>query len=742
MRASGEASWKEAPLVELATSDALSALKAGDHLCLLQDNPQHYRDFLVGLVRLAQQRRWRILYIASPQQHQQMAVWLREAGLDAGGLTSDKALVFVQREQAVVRNGAFDVEGGLEALQAQADTARREGFDVLLAVTDMKWLAEVGEPAMRRAIDFSSRLTDLAREQGFIAAEVYDRGRFDPLFLLDMMSTQPLLCTSGGLLENLYHLARAGSGGPEESAGVLEQLLQVLARRKSSEEDLRRREAHSRKLIELAGLPIFSLDDLGRVTEFNRQAEILHGCGRDEALGLDYAATFLDDRDRRRFMETLHQVIEEGAAASLECQGRKRQGQRSILLWTLTALYADSGEVIGVVAVGQDITARRRNEEHVAQAQKLETIGQLAGGIAHHFNNLLTIVMGNAELMQRSLPRESDCYHMAEQVVNAAQRAGDLTSQLLAFARKGRFKVVPVDLHDLIQRSVDLLDVTIDKRIEIRLDLQASDFMSRGDPAQLENVLLNLALNACDAMPQGGLIEISTRNASFGADDARPESLDAGHYIAIAIRDTGIGMSQETQAHIFEPFFTTKEVGKGAGLGLASVYGCVSNHGGAVTVRSAEGEGTTFEIYLPAERQEPAQPARLTARPRGRILLVDDEESVRAFGAEVLRREGYEIVTCANGAEAMRVFAENPERFDLVILDMVMPKLDGLDTFRQMKRIRPDIRAMLSSGFSINDLPREILDEGVLDFLAKPYRIEQLSQKVARVIRPPSRRAD
>jgi CheY-like chemotaxis protein len=235
-------------------------------------------------------------------------------------------------------------------------------------------------------------------------------------------------------------------------------------------------------------------------------------------------------------------------------------------------------------------------------------------------------------------------------------------------------------------------------------------------------------------MPQGGMVELSTELRDVDQGTADRLDIQPGRYVTVIVTDTGVGMDADTRQRIFEPFFTTKEVGKGAGLGLASVYGCVRNHAGGVEVHSEEGEGTTFRVYLPAvESETPEAPAQAPSG-AGRILLVDDEEPVRAFGAKVLRQLGYEVTTCANGIEAVETFEKTPRRFDLVILDLVMPKMDGLDTFRRMKEINPEVRAMLSSGFSIGDMPGELLEEGVLDFLAKPYRIEQLSEKVKRAI--------
>ncbi len=705
----------------------------GKYLCCFYQGQQQRQSAVAQFLRDGLAKNHRLLLLAAPRSLQQIQSRLKDQDPELRDALESKQISFATPEDLSLHPGRFDPDQALGALEDGADQAADQGYSGLHAVLDMQ-PPLAGTDALL-LLRFVAGLGEKTQHKPIEALQLYNKEQFDPTLLLEILAAHPLVTDGQEVYENLFHIPQALQAGPQASAVVLEGLLEALTKRKHVEQALRENEQHFRSLVEAAGSPIFVIDSQYKVRQFNQAAESLHGTVRSENMGQDYCRLLFEDY-REPFRQAASRVMRGEAVKGLEVELPDAFADRRRVVWNLTGLKDWQGRTTAVIGVGQDITDQQRTSENIAQAQKLETIGQLAGGIAHHFNNLLTIIMGNAELMQRSLPGDSDCQHLAQQVIQAAQRAGDLTTQLLAFARKGRFKLERVELNELLRRTVKLLTVTIDKRVEMHLNLSEEPCCTRGDSSQLENVFLNLCLNARDAMPQGGLVELSTEITSVDHPTARRLDIDPGGYVCVTVCDTGVGMDDETRSRIFEPFFTTKEVGKGAGLGLASVYGCVRNHGGGVEVHTEEGEGTTFHVYLPVAREETSQPATASEpRGSGTILLVDDEESVRAFVAKVLRSFGYKVISCANGQEAVETFSQSPDRYDLVILDMVMPKLDGLDTFRRMKKIKPDLRAMLSSGFSIGDLPGEILEEGVLDFLAKPYRIDQLSQKVQRAIR-------
>jgi len=409
---------------------------------------------------------------------------------------------------------------------------------------------------------------------------------------------------------------------------------------------------------------------------------------------------------------------------------------------------AEDETVLGFAVSGRDITHRKfaeeerdRLEEQLRQSQKMETVGQLAGGIAHDFNNILTAIQGNAELLKLDLPPVGEHMEFVDEVIKGAKRAADLTSQLLAFARKGKWQVVSVDIHDVVTQTVSMLTHAIDRRIEIRLDLHASPSTVMGDPTQLQNALLNLGVNARDAMADGGVLTYATRNVTLTQAncDEHPYQLTPGEFLEIRVVDTGVGMDEQTQARMFEPFFTTKEVGKGTGLGLAGVYGCVKSHNGSISVSSQRGQGTTLTIRLPRADEGSAAETRPAANDAsaggtGHVLIVDDEKSVCGLVSTALRKQGYAVSTCTDGAWGVDYYRQHHREIDLVILDLIMPKMNGQDAFGEMKKINPNVKVIVSSGFSQSQAVNQMLDDGVLAVLSKPFEITKLLNVVAESI--------
>ena len=394
-----------------------------------------------------------------------------------------------------------------------------------------------------------------------------------------------------------------------------------------------------------------------------------------------------------------------------------------------------------------DVTARRQAEqerrmlqEQLHKSRKMEAIGQLAGGIAHDFNNLLTAIQGNAELIQIDPAASTGQLESAEQILQASHRVADLTQQLLAFGRGGNFQTVIVDMHEAIRETAKLLSHSIDRKIEIHQELYATSPAVMGDPSQLKNMLLNLGINARDAMPNGGRMTFATRTVHIDKEYCRknPSEITPGEFLEIAVSDTGIGMDEATLERVFEPFFTTKKVGEGTGLGLAGAYGCVKNHHGSINVNSKVAQGSTFRILLPpAESQEGTYAScneQEQASAAKHILLIDDEVMVRNYGSRVLRTLGYRVSLCSDGKEAVAFYREHYRDVDLVILDLVMPRMDGEEAFRKMKVINPDIRTLLVSGYGENEKIEALRHEGVLGFLNKPFQIDELSKYLNRYL--------
>ena len=401
-----------------------------------------------------------------------------------------------------------------------------------------------------------------------------------------------------------------------------------------------------------------------------------------------------------------------------------------------------------VIVMFSDITQkhlaeeeRQRLDEQIRQSQKLEAMGQLAGGVAHDFNNIMTSIQGNAQLLQMEEGLGEEASEMLGHIVQGTKRASDLTKQLLAYARKGKYQVVAVDIHEAIHEVVSLLHHSIDKLIDIRQELKADRPMIMGDPTQLHGALLNLAVNARDAMPNGGVLTFTTSMIMVDKEICRKlgHNITPGEYLEIEVSDTGIGMDAAVMKRIFEPFFSTKQIGKGTGLGLAAVYGCVKNHHGSISVDSEEGKGTRFSILLPtvgAGKKVATSPIKSEEmiRGKGHVMLVDDEEAVRALAARALRKLGYRVSMCADGAEAIDFYKQHSSEIDLVILDLVMPNVDGRTAFREMKKVNPSVKVIVVSGFSAESAAAECLHEGALDFMSKPFWVGDLSKAVATYI--------
>ena len=378
----------------------------------------------------------------------------------------------------------------------------------------------------------------------------------------------------------------------------------------------------------------------------------------------------------------------------------------------------------------------KETERQLAQAEKLGLLGQLAGGIAHDFNNLLGGILGCADLLQRGSGSDADRERYIEMILETGQRAADLVQQLLAFARPAPTSRAPLDIHDVIQEVIRILTHTIDPRIEIHKRLAAGETTIEGDRSAVQSALLNLGVNARDAMPDGGKLSFATRVVDVDKETCRRfgHSIQPGRYVEVSVSDDGTGMSADVQARVFEPFFTTKPVGQGTGLGLAAVYGTVHGHGGEISVYSEEGQGTVFRIFLPLV--EAGDPAAAPSSPSvvegtGTVLVVDDEPVIRNIARDMLRTLGYQVLLAEDGRTAIDLYRARGDAIDLVILDLVMPGMNGTDVLRALKRMDSESRVLIASGFHLDmDMP-DVRREGASGFLSKPFILAGLSQAVA-----------
>lgn len=524
-----------------------------------------------------------------------------------------------------------------------------------------------------------------------------------------------------------------------------------ISERREAEEHLRDSEHKFRELADNIQ-EVFSLNsgDWSKVYYLSPAFRKVWGLTEDQVYqNPDTLNDLILEEDRERVQAHFAAVIAGDTPPDSACEYRitRPDGQ---VRWLSTRLYpvqGKDGASTRIAGLSADITERReaeqereQMEEQLRQAQKMDAVGQLAGGIAHDFNNQLAGIMGFAELLRDELGTDSRLAGFADYILIGSRRAAELTAKLLAFARKGKYRSIPVNLHKVIAEVVSLLEHSIDKRIRIVQVLRASPPVAQGDPTQLQNTLLNLGLNARDAMPDGGELTIATDLVPLDRHfcDSQPFDMTPGQYVRVCVQDTGVGMDDDVLEHVFEPFFTTKTEGKGTGMGLPSVYGTVSNHHGAVTVDSTPGSGTTFTLYLPlAPSEDQAAPStdERTVRGNATVMVVDDEETFRDMAQATLTSLGYHAITFADGPSALEYYRHSHADVDLIMLDMVMPDLDGRAAFEQLRAINPNAQVLLCSGYSVDGRSQSLLQEGARGFIEKPFRKAQLSRKIAEILR-------
>ena len=515
--------------------------------------------------------------------------------------------------------------------------------------------------------------------------------------------------------------------------------------RKKARLDLNAIEDRYRKTFESSPYSItITRADNGRFIQVNEAFERLSGYSANEAVGKTVHELGLvpEPAQRGRFIEILK---DHGEVNDFEIQYRARDGRIRDTMFSARPLVHDGQECL--VSVVVDITERKRAEvekerleQQLRHSQKMEAVGTLAGGIAHDFNNLLQAVQGYADLLLIKKGEEDSGWAELTEIARAARRASELTQQLLTFSRKVESRMRPLDLNHEIVQIHKLLERTIPKMIEIELDLDDALQTIYADAAQIEQAVMNLGLNARDAMPGGGTLWISTTNVSLSRGETRIHAeLEPGDYVRLSVMDTGCGMDEETRHHIFEPFYTTKEIGEGTGLGLAMVYGIAKNHGGAVRCESGRKKGTTFELYFPVmknpvECDEIADRKDSVIGGNETILVVDDERAIRDLAIRVLSHYGYRVTAVANGEEALRPYRESSGRFDLVILDLIMPGMGGARCLEELLQFDPHARILISSGYTRNgDAPTD-LKARAKGFLPKPYDASSMLLEVRRVL--------
>jgi two-component system, cell cycle sensor histidine kinase and response regulator CckA len=519
--------------------------------------------------------------------------------------------------------------------------------------------------------------------------------------------------------------------------GAIESIRDV-TERKRVEEAVRESEKRFKAIFDSSFQFTGLMTPEGTLIEANRTALDFAGIGKEEAIGRPFWETrWWAGNDTR--VAQLKDAIARAAEGEFVRYEVELQGTGDVTAtidFSIKPVSDPDGKVRLLIPEGRDVTERKKLETQLMNAQKMEAIGTLSGGVAHDFNNILMVIQGHASLMVMDIDRDHPHYDGLKQIEEQVKNAADLTRQLLGFARGGKYVVKPVSMNDLIEKTSALFGRT-KKEIAIHCKYERNVWSVDADRGQLEQVLLNLYLNAWQAMPSGGDLSLETRNIVIGEDYTRPYPVPPGRYVMTSVSDTGIGMNEKVRERIFEPFFTTKELGRGTGLGLAMVYGIIKNHNGFIDVISEPGKGATFVFCLPLSegnvtKEKPASSE--IRRGTGTILLVDDEAPVLEVSRAILESLGYKVHSAASGEEAVALYKERKGEIGLVILDMIMPGLSGDETFDSIRAFDPGARLILSSGYSLNRQGQGIMDKGCLGFIQKPFDVALISRVIGEAL--------
>lgn len=539
--------------------------------------------------------------------------------------------------------------------------------------------------------------------------------------------------------------------------GALNRLERDIGRREKAEialgksrEDMASLLRFQNEMLDTAIIWIETTDVNGNVLTWNRAAERISGYSKEEVIGNKKIWEWLypDESYRGMIYGKTREIVDKGERIeNFETRIRRKDGAERIISWYSNYIYGENGNIAGSIGLGADITERRREqeekeklEEQMLQMQKMESIGRLAGGIAHDFNNLLTAILGTAELGLISGDRDFDNRAGFTAIKNAAESASNLTRQLLLFSRKQVLEPKVFELNELISHVADMLVRMIGENINLNIIPAGNLCMIMADPGQLEQILINLAVNARDAMPDGGTITLQTARVSFDSEYcAHHAGVEPGDYVMLSVSDTGHGIKKEIREHIFEPFYTTKKAGRGTGLGLATVYGAVRQSGGFITFDSEEGHGAVFKVYFPRalDRDAPGPGAHETGEfttGNETILLVEDNEYVLDFAVKILTRMGYRVLSSTSGEDALKLSEEFNERIDLMMTDVILTGINGRALAKKMSAMRPDMKVLYTSGYTGELVSMKgAVDEGI-HFIGKPYSAFALSQMIRRVL--------
>jgi PAS domain S-box-containing protein len=735
----------------------LAKLRLGDHLCPIHDNLLEQTAAAVAFIAAGLRREERCLYIANDSPIEELVRRFGDLGVNVAQETEKGSLRILSKDDVYSRDGKFDARGMLDYLAECESAAVADGYAGLRFQGEMTWALDANLEG-DRLIEYEAMLNEFLATHRAVIACHYLRSRFDPALIHDLLVTHPLVAIAGLVCPNPFYQPpelilrpdpmRVSEFKRKRLDWWIERLRAAMAgelERKQATETVREREDLVQLLLDSTAEAIYGIDLHGNCMLANPTCARLLGYADPEQLNGRNMHTLIHHHrsDGRPYSEDECPIVR-------AIQTRQGTHVKDEVFWRADGTKFDTEywsypmwrgkELIGAVVTFLDISHQKNLEEQLRQAQKMEAMGQLAGGVAHDFNNLLTIINGYGAALLESTPPDDPKREMLQEILKAVERSASLTRQLLAFSRKQVLAPKVLDLNDVVRETEKMLRRVIGADIHLTTTMHSQLGSVKADSGQLEQVLLNLAVNARDAMPQGGKLTIETNNVDLDEDYARSHAdVRPGRYVMLAVTDTGIGMTEEVKRRLFEPFFTTKGPGYGTGLGLAVVHGIVKQSDGTIEVYSEPGMGTSFKIYLP--RVEQAAPTAkswpgLGPAPRGTetLLLVEDDDAVRALARFTLQQCGYTVLEAIDGEEAIRVATNHREKIHLLVTDVVMPGMGGRVLAEQLLTLHPEMKVLYLSGYTDDAVVRHGILHEEVNFLQKPFSTNALAHQVHNVL--------
>jgi signal transduction histidine kinase/ActR/RegA family two-component response regulator len=733
------------------TTEAMRAvvqLRRGDHICLLYENATEYLKVIALYLKGGLEQGERCVHVADDYLIAETAAALTAAGVDVCWEQERGALSLLTKNEAHLRSGMFDPEDTIAFLRETEEESDRASFSGLRLTGDMAW-ALGPEPGNERVLEYEELLNHFYPSSHCLGLCSYNLRQFPLEMVTEMLRIHPVVLLGNQAAPNLYFEPSLLSQPADQGEWMVAALKRILR----TEQELLEALALQEQTLSLLPAAAYVCDRERRITFFNQAAAA--AWGREPKLNDDqdrfcgsYKIYLPDGTPVPRAESPVAQTLRDGASRQgVEALIKRPDGSRITIIANVIPLKDEAGRVTGALASFLDITQQKLLQAQLLHAQKVDSLGRLAAGMAHEFNNLLGAIMGFNSLALQKAPPATEVTGYLQEVDKAVKRASGLVRQLLAFSRVQDFAPKVLDCNNLILESDLMLRRLVGADVELVLALAPDLGLVRADPGQLTQVLVNLVVNARDAMPEGGQLIISTSNLSLEPEQAlRLGVAGAGEYIVLTVADTGLGMTKEVKAHLFEPFFTTKEVGKGTGLGLSTCYGIVRQAGGQIEVLSEPGQGATFKIYLPVATEgvevrtdtvEPEDRRQTNAQPPAEetVLLAEDDPLIRKLVCDVLQAWGYTVLEASNGGDALALASNHAGReVHLLVADLIMPGMSGKELAERFRETHPESKVLFISGHAKSFIPDDSLMNAGDGILTKPFMPDELVARIQELL--------